>query len=260
MKKHLIWSLLPTTLLFAPLTTVLAQSAEPVFSEGVAGQTDTKDRTPVVSVGSVVKDGSVVLLLNAYVRDEDTKIYPTKFEVFVANKLVASLLKPAEQVDPLVVPIDPKIATAPLNYTVHAQIIHPSRTFSTVSSGTIFTSTLVAENLTCEIVTVSDSSDTQDATETTYNAEGEDVSLTQTADTTFSLNISAKDTEDNSLTATGSVLLTEDGSASSTLNVTEDGVESSQITTGTVTLDDSDAVQSLELATEDESFSLSCAK
>ena len=232
-----------------------------VFSVGVSGQMDTKDRSPVISVGSVVKDGTVTLLLNSYVRDKDTAIYPTKFEVFIANKMVASLIKTSEQSEPLVVPIDPSIGTAPLAYTVHAQIIHPSRTFSSVTSGQVFNSTL-SGRLSCTVTQVLTDLETEETTELTYSAEDDDVQIQQLSDTSLSLSIKGKtegeDVEEISIT--GTVEIDEESAATSDLSVEQDEENLLVATTGTVELNDENEITSLRLSDEEEELVVVCGE
>jgi hypothetical protein len=239
----------------------LTDSNGTVFSVGVSGQMDTKDRSPVISVGSSVTDGNVTLLLNSYVRDKDTAIYPTKFEVFIANKMVASLIKTSEQGEPLVVPIDPSIGTAPLSYTVHAQIIHPSRTFSSVTSGQVFNSTL-SGSLNCTVTQTVTDAEAEETTELTYTAEDDDVQIEQLSDTSLSLSIKGKtEGEDpEEITITGTVEIDEESAASSDLSVEQDGDNLLVATTGTVEIDDEDKISGLRLRDEEEELIVVCGE
>ncbi|NLF25217.1 MAG: hypothetical protein GX589_06110 [Deltaproteobacteria bacterium] len=233
-----------------------------VTSRGVAGDMDSENRDPVLSVGRNATPENVKLLVDAYIENNEYKNYPIKFEFFVNRNLILAQIRSPELPGPIGIDIPPTTATMPFNYTVSACMIHPNQSFCTVINGAADgTDDKVSYNCTLTLMEATgDVDEDEDAIggETTdYSAEG--VTLENQGVNSYAFSFTAK-TEDHAKEATiTGTLKVEDQNATSLITVKTSDETDPVEASGTAVTED-DRLSSFKVSDDDETLNLSCKR
>jgi len=230
---------------------VHAQSTVTNTSEGIGGEIDAKRREPTVSITTVVETNNVKLLVDAYVAEPDFQKYPIQFDFYINRHFYTSQIRSKELPGPIGIDISPSTATPPFNYTVIARTLHPNRVFTTVVNGAAFTSNLSA-TLDCTLTTGADS-------ENSVVYISNDVSPTQTGNSSVAINFEADSTpEDHNVKASANITISGE-SATASLSLEEDELAARTVTLSGDATTENDKLTDLSLSSEDGSVTLSCS-
>lgn len=244
---RLFAALLIQLALFAPFS-----FADTLSAEGVAGDIDSKNRNPHVTVGATVGSNQVTILADAFHPSDEFKKYPIQFDFFVNRTLFASQYRSPTLEGPVGVTVPSSVATPPFNYVVVAKVLHPNSVYTTVIEGAVFSTSLSA-TVDC---TLTLPAATEGAEDTIFTASG--VALGQSSNSNVDASFSAV-SQDGKRTVQVNTQATVVTPSSGTVTVTEDGNESSFSGEATVEKDDT-GVSSLTITSDDGNSTLSCAR
>lgn len=228
--------------------TNLILADQPLVGEGTEGIADLKGRNPVVSVSTLVTDGNVKLLADAYTRDQKYTDYPIRFDFYVNRTLHTSQIRSKSLPGPVGIDIGPDIATLPFNYSVLATVITPNRQFSTLIQGAVFEEALPTE-LDCSL-TILENEETE-----LFVANAVEVS--QATQDAWVFGFAANSTDNTETISLGVSIIAEDLSATGTITLERDDQSEVADVVGTIERQNG-AVTSLNLANADSSLRLIC--
>ncbi len=236
---------LSLTFVFISLALILAPVAQgdTLVGEGISGQTDSKHRAPLVTVGIKRNTGSVSLLVDASIADDEYTDLPIQFDFFINRDKVASQIRSKELPGPVGYVVENTKIPVPFNYAVVATLLHPNRQFVTVIQGAVYSQELAQTYADCSLTIASDEA------EAIYTAS--DVEAGQASDTTVTSTFTAKNDSESvetSFTATKE----EDGTFSGSLTYTQEKEAKTATVSGTRT------DTKLTLSSEDDTVSLIC--
>jgi hypothetical protein len=158
----------------AQLPVTVAQESEIVSDvstgEGIVGDIEKHRRAPVILSSTVSGTDVVKILVDSYVPNEEMRPYPIQFDFFINRQLFASQIRSVQQPGAIGVDIGTDVAVPPFDYTVIARVLHPSRTFTSVLTGTVAKSE--AQNFASCTVEVDDQSFAASPVEGSISSEG----------------------------------------------------------------------------------------
>ncbi len=123
---------------------------ERLVAQGVAGDMDAHNRSPVLTVSTEINENNVKILADAFQQHPEYRQYPIRFDFYIDRKLFSTQLRSPELPGAVGVDIGPDIAVPPFNYAVVAEVVHPNRNFTSVIQGAVFT-TALAQTFDCTL-------------------------------------------------------------------------------------------------------------
>ncbi len=214
-----------------------------IQGEGTGNDIDKHHRGPVVTVSTEVLTGSVKILADTSLPNDQFRKYPVKVDFYVNRKLFSSQFRSPELDGPLGIDVGSDVAALPFNYSVVATVIHPNRQYSSVVQGAVFASTLANTYASCTLSLDQD-----------YVAS--DVQSSQSAANSISLTFDGIGDSDEHADTTASLQVS-GTSLSGTLNVTVAGAQTSYAVSGSAVLDGT-KISSFEGTNADGDVSISC--
>jgi hypothetical protein len=106
-------------------------------AEGIVGDIEKHRRAPVILSSTITGTNVVKILVDSYIPNEELRPYPIQFDFFINRQLFASQVRSIQQPGAIGVDIGSDVAVPPFDYTVIARVLHPSRTFTSVLTGTV---------------------------------------------------------------------------------------------------------------------------
>lgn len=225
-------------------------------SFGVSNRDDKLGRSPVVTVttipGSTLEEATKILI-DAYERNPEYRLYPMSFDIYINRKLFSSQFRSSTLPGPIGVDVGTDVATLPFNYTVIAKVITPNgNPFTTVFEGAVFASQLSA-SLDCTVTFV--------GSETTSYVKN-NVSINQTGNDSFSVQLEGAEQVGSDSKLDANLQASVSGtSASGSLSTTVDGLESTArvtVVSGSASLSSSSSAF-IDMASTDGSVNFSCS-
>jgi hypothetical protein len=221
-------------------------------SEGISGEIDKKRREPTVSVETVVQEGNVKLLVDAYIAATEYSKYPIQFDFYINRNFYTSQIRSTELPGPIGIDIPSSLARPPFNYSIIAKTLHPNSVYTTIVNGAAFSSNLT-KSLDCTLTTGADSSSSVE-----YIANA--VTPSQTSNNTIAIEFETESTPSGHSVKLTSSLSVADETATGTIEIQVDNGTAQSITiSGEAVKNESGVVSDLNLASSDNATTLVCS-
>lgn len=221
-------------------------------AQGVAGDMDAENRSPIVTVSYEFAENGVKILADAFEPNEAYKQYPLRFDFYINRRLFSSQVRSPELPGAVGVDVGQDVAVPPFNYTVVVQLIHPNRSYATAIQGAVFTHQLTGR-FDCTL--------TLSAKEEPIVFVANEVQSAQRGNLAFSIAFEGERQDGGETAAVEAPVMlsgTDSKNASSTVLITRADVPQSIAMTGTVEVEN-ETIKSFSLSSEDGETTLSCS-
>ena len=247
MKTNHIVAILLGSVALGALTLSIPVYATPSLSvSGISGDTDLKDRSPLLTYTKDVTSTQSKISASATVVNDGYKKYPIRYDFYINGELFSSQVTSTELPLTPTITLDRTDHPLPYNYTIVATLITPNRTISTTSYGSVVESEVGIPRA-CTLTSTDSSLPSPSYTASSVSFSGDSTKLNTTFTGVASDGNGDKDftvtlTISNGTTATGTIsisALKTDASVSGTVTFTDGVLSAVQVnnTDSTITLD-----------------------